>query len=110
MRPGRPLNRTSLTNAATGFDGFTGFIEEVRPPLHHDAALREVNGLIVSSFDFILRSVSELHFDVNPLVSHLIEDCGCQAAKAMARHLSLVTHPFKGAEHRGLTNSKSASA
>ena len=62
MRQGRPLNRTSLTNAATGFDGFTGFIEEVRPPLHHDAALREVNGLIVSSFDFILRSAAVLHY------------------------------------------------
>jgi hypothetical protein len=72
MRRDELLNPGAGIAATTGFTGIADFVEEIRPALHHDATLREVQGFVVRRFDFILRCMSELNLDMSPRVSHLI--------------------------------------
>src|SRR5271163_3216420 len=96
MRRDEVLNGGSRTAGATGLAGMAELVEEIRPALHHHAPLRKIEGFVVRRFDFVLGCMSELHLDMSSLVPHLIQDCRCQAAKAMTRHLSFVAHPLKG--------------
>jgi len=72
MRRDELLNVDARTAAATRFTRIAELVEEICPTLHHDAPLREVEGLVVSRFDLILRCMSKLHLDMSSLVSHLI--------------------------------------
>ena len=94
---------------SNAFARFAGLVEEISPALHHDTPLRKVKSLVIGGLHIILRSMSKLHFDVRAFVSHLVQDRGCQAAKAMAGHLSLVAHPLYGTEHRVLVHVRAAS-
>ena len=72
MRRDELLNVDARTAATTDSARIAELVEEIRPTLHHDAPLREVEGLVVRRFDFILRCMSKLDLDMSSLVSHLI--------------------------------------
>src|SRR5580698_7552801 len=70
-------------------------VQIIRPPLHHRCSLTQVPGVIVCSGHFIALQMSELRFNVFIWEVVLMQDRGCQSAKTMTGHPTLITKTIK---------------